>query len=979
MSARNAIRFGPYRLDQDNVRLWKGSKAVPLQPRPLAVLSYLAARPGEVVERDELLARVWEGSHVTRAVLKVAVRALREALDDAADAPRYIETVGQIGYRFIGAGAAAAPAAAAAAAVSVAPLIGRQGELAVLQQALIEAGNGVRQLVVLSGEAGIGKTTLVDHFTDAAGAAPDVVVARGQCLEQYGESEAYLPVLDALGRLTREPGGQPLIPILRRSAPTWAGQLPGLATPQEAARRDDARTPAPTRMVRELSAALDAFCAQRTLVLALEDLQWSDPSTVELLGALARGRGTARLLLLATVRGAELIVRDHPLRALLQTLRASGHCTPLVLELLTSEAVTAYITTRCPGIPATALRRIAARIHERTEGNALFMVNMVNDLVASGLLVARDGRWRVEGSIDAASERVPVGLRELIGHRLQGLAASERRTLEAASVAGDTFAVASLAAALRLDPAAIEAECGRLATRESMIVAAGTTTWPDGTTTARYRFLHALYRQVLYDGISAARRVHLHQAIGEREMIGLGELAAAQAAQLAMHFGRGRDWARAVEFHRIAARGALERQASHEVVAHCSAALEALAQVPVDAAQREQELRLVATRARLSMAIHGYAAAETVQDYARARVLCAELPTSPTLYPVLRGLLSYHHVRAELDDAHQLGVQLLEQAERQRDDHALRVQAHYGHGATLFHQGALEETARHLEAGGRDYDPAAHATHARVYGGYDPGVACRLWLAWTRGFQGRMAEGAELAREGLALARQLPDPFTLAWACQGAGVWHQLCGEWLVSESLSVEGAQLAEQHGFPHVLGSATINRGWALVMLGRADLGIPMVREGVATIEATGARLMRPSYLGMLAAADILAGDRMLAAERFDSALAELAQTGERLHEASLLIGKSRLLAGGGPGGRTTRALLDEAEALLRQALASARGQGARLVELRAAVALARHCRKLGREAEGLELVREVHEWFAEAPAAAPEITAARALLDG
>ncbi|MDX2166844.1 MAG: AAA family ATPase, partial [Deltaproteobacteria bacterium] len=860
-------------------------------------------------------------------------------------------------------------------------LLGRDSELAVLRAALAAAADGTRQLVVLSGEAGIGKTTLVDAFADPLGAAADVVVGRGQCLEQYGESEPYQPVLDALGRLTREPAGRPLIAMLRKHAPTWTRQLPALAArpADDAARRDDARPPAPTRMLRELSAALDAFCRRRTLVLVLEDLQWSDPSTVELLGGLARGAGRTRLLIVATVRGAELVVRDHPLRGVMQALRADRRCTLVALELLSAEAVSAYIAARFPGLAAAALRRIGARIHARTEGNALFMVNMVNDLVASGLLVWRDGRWRVEGSIDAASERVPLGLRELIGHRLRGLSAGERRTLEAASVAGDTFAIASLAAALRLDAAAVEADCAQLATREALLVAVAPVTWVDGTTTARYRFLHALYRQVVYDSLGAARRIRLHQAIGAREMAGLGERAGEQAAQLAMHFSRGRDWARAVEFHRLAARAAVERQATHEVVAHCTAGLDALAELPEGAQRDAEELRLVATRARLSMAIHGYAAAETERDYARARRLCEALPASPDLHPVLRGLCSYHHVRAELDEAHRVGVRLLRDAEQLPEDRALRVQAHYGHGATLFHQGALDETARHLEAGLRDYDVADHATHAEVYGGYDPGVACGLWLAWTHGFQGRLEAGAALVREALALARRLPDAFTLAWACQGAGVWHQLSGEWMQSEGLAAESAQLAEQHGFPHVFGMATINRGWALVMLGRADLGIPMLRDGVAAVEASGGRLMRPSYLGMLAAADILEGDRMLAAQRFDAALAEMEQSGERLHHAALLIGKSRLLAGGGPGGRSTRALLDEAERLLRQAMAVARGQGARLVELRAAVALARHCRKLGRDAEGLAQLRDAHDWFAEAPPAAPEIVAARALLDG
>lgn len=188
--------FGPYRLDVDDARLWKGNDPVPLQPRPLAVLSYLAAQPGAVVSRDELIAKLWAGTHVTKAVLKVAVRAVREALDDDADAPRYIETVGREGYRFIGGEAAGAPAAprAGAAADGVA-MIGREPDLARLHGGLARAMGGARTMVFVTGEAGIGKTTLVDRFIEAVDSAGGVWVARGQCLEQYGEGEAYLAAL----------------------------------------------------------------------------------------------------------------------------------------------------------------------------------------------------------------------------------------------------------------------------------------------------------------------------------------------------------------------------------------------------------------------------------------------------------------------------------------------------------------------------------------------------------------------------------------------------------------------------------------------------------------------------------------------------------------------------------------------------------------------------------------------------------------
>lgn len=966
--------FGPYRLDVDGARLWKGNDPVPLQPRPLAVLSYLAARPGAVVSRDELIATLWAGTHVTKAVLKVAVRAIREALDDNADAPHYIETVGREGYRFIGADTVGAPATPRAGAVAPAvALVGREQDLTRLHGSLAQAMAGTRTIVFVTGEAGIGKTTLIDRFIEEVEAAAGVSVARGQCLEQYGEGEAYLPVLEALGRLARDDGTGELGETLARHAPTWVSQLAALdPNPPARWRSDGAIATRPARMLREMADALEVFTSRRPLMLVLEDLHWSDPSTIDLLGCIARRRQPARLLVIGSLRPVEMTVDDHPLRGVQRDLKAKGLYEVIALELLSRDEVATYIAARFGNALPPAL---ATRVYERTEGNALFMVNMMNDLVAGRLLVRRDGQWHVDGSIDTATDRIPSGLQLLIGRGMQALAPPLRRVLEAASVAGDEFAVAAVAAALQADAEQIEDVCEQLASQGQFIVDAGIAEWPDGSVSGRYRFRHALYRRALYEGIAAARRVRLHRAIGRREETGFGARAGEHAAELAMHFTHGRAHLRALHFHELAAAAALERHAAHEAVAHCNAALEALARAPEKPAHARRELGLVVARATLLMAIRGYAAPETEQAFARARVLCDALPASPQLYPVLRGLLSYRHVRADLDEAHALGEQLLRHAAQRRNDTALRVQANYGHGATLFHMGAFDAARGHLEAALRDYDPATHGQHIVTYGGYDPGVACSLWLAWTLALQGELDEAAIRDRDGLALAHLHGDAFSLAWAYYGVGVSQQLFGDWAASETACAEGARLAEEHGFPHVLGMATANRGWALLMQGKREAGIAMLREGVAMVERTGAVLARPSYLGMLAVADVIEGDRKSGVARFDEALGELERTGERFQEATLLIGKSRLLTNGSDNGRSSRA--DETEACLRRALDVAHAQGARLLELRAAVALARHCRGRGRTAEARALLTAAHAWFVNRPPATPEIAAAHQLL--
>jgi len=975
---RSGIKFGPYRLDVVRGRLWRENEPVALQPRPLAVLSYLAARPGAVVGRDELIEKLWAGTHVTKAVLKVAVRAIREALKDDADTPRYIETVGRDGYRFIGAGIGQPPTPCLDLAATRAAMVGRGDELARLHASLAQAMAGTRALVFLSGEAGIGKTTLLDRFVAELNPQPNVCVARGQCLEQYGEGEAYLPVLEAVGRLARDDTTGELRETLAHHAPTWVSQLAALdATAPAEWHSDGAIATMPARMLREMADALEVFTHHRTLVLALEDLQWSDPSTVDLVACIARRRQPARLLVVGSLRPIEIAVGDHPLDEIRHELQAKGLCDDIALELLSPRDVEGYVEGRFAGVPPAALQRLAARVYERTEGNALFMVNMVNDLVGEGLLVWRDGEWQIDGSIDSATDRIPSALQELIGRGMHALAPPIRRVLEPASVVGDEFAVAAVAAVLQDDPERTEDVCEQLAAQGSLIVDAGVTEWSDGVVSGRYRFRHALYRQVLYEGIAPARRARLHREIGRCEEAGFGPRAAEHAAELAMHYARGHEHLRALHFHELAAAAALDRHAPHEAAAHCTAALEALAQTPEDRERARRELGLVVARATLLMAIRGYAAAETEQAFGRARALCNSLPPGPQLYPVLRGLLSYRQVRADFGEARALGEQLLRHAAQRPEDAILRVQADYGHGATLFHIGELNGARAHLEAGLREYDPSTHRQHILVYGGYDPGVACALWLTWTLALQGELEEAAERDRQGLALAQRHGEAFSLAWAYHGSAVSQQFFGNWSASEAACAEAVHMAEEHGFPYVLGMATANRGWALMMQGQTETGIALLREGVAMVDRTGAALMRSSYLGMLAAAHVMEGDRKSALARVDEALAELERTGERFTEPALLIGKSQLLAGPAAGGRPSRAAAAAAEECLRRALAVAHAQGARLPELRAAVALARHCRGQGRLVDAQGPLRAAYAWFADRAPVAPEIAAAQRLL--
>ena len=319
MEQEHTMAFGPFRVELPQGRLWRDAQVIPLRPRSLALLRYLVRHPGRLVSHAEVQAQVWGGTHVTASVLRVSVQEIRAALGDAAGAPRYLETVAGQGYRFRGGRALEGPPLLAAG-----PLVGRQDEVATVEAWYQQGAQGTRQLVFLSGEAGVGKTTVVEMFLARLAAGGEVWTARGQCVEHVGEGEPYLPFVEALGRLGREPT---VLAVLRRYAPLWLAQLPGLVSEAEVAQlQDRLHGTTPTRMLRELAEALEVLTADRTLVLVLEDVQWSDRSTVEALTYLAPASRTGAPPRAGDVSaGVEVLLQGHPLRGMVQEL-GGGRC-----------------------------------------------------------------------------------------------------------------------------------------------------------------------------------------------------------------------------------------------------------------------------------------------------------------------------------------------------------------------------------------------------------------------------------------------------------------------------------------------------------------------------------------------------------------------------------------------------------------------------------------------------------------------------
>jgi DNA-binding winged helix-turn-helix (wHTH) protein len=520
----------PLRLDPGNACVWRGDTALTMTPKAFAVLRYLVEHPRRLIGKRGLLDAVWPDTYVGDAVLKVAVLEVRKALGDRHRSPRFIETVHRNGYRFLGgivlkpapeehaeaersaarAMPATEPIAPPLPKAPAAPLVGRRAELARLSTALSSAVAGERRVVFVTGEAGIGKSALVDAFVAEPVGAEAALVARAQCREAHGRGEAYLPVLEALGRLCRGPARDLVVDVLRRRAPSWLVQLPWLVAGDEReALLRDLRLAPRERMLREMAEAVDALASSATVVLVLEDLQWSDASTLDLLASLAARRDGARLLVVGTFRPADVPPEESTVQALAHGLELRRAGEELRLAPLDEGDVAAFLEQRFA--PAAPPAELSACLHRRSGGNPLFLGELVDHLLAAEMLAHEDDRVALRGAAEDVTRAVPAALRAMIDKRVERLPADERGLLEAASAAGVEFASAIVATALEVEPIAIEERCERLARRGDFLVRTGVVELADGGVAARYRFRHTLFRDVLEERLTPGLRLRLRR------------------------------------------------------------------------------------------------------------------------------------------------------------------------------------------------------------------------------------------------------------------------------------------------------------------------------------------------------------------------------------------------------------------------------------------------------------------------------------
>jgi predicted ATPase len=852
------------------------------------------------------------------------------------------------------------------------PVVGRRQERAALHAAFEEAAGGRGLLVCVSGEPGLGKTTLVESFLEElAAGGRSWALARGRCSERLAGTEAYLPVLEALDTLLQGDGGASAAQAMKLLAPSWYVQLAPLADddPSLAPLLADAREASQERRKRELGVFLHELSRQRPVVVFLDDVHWADVSTVDLLAYLGSRCAGWRLLVVLTYRPADLLGSRHPFGPLKLELQGRGVCREVVLPFLSRDDLHRYLALTFAGHRFPP--ELAAVLHARTGGNPLFMVDLFRYLRDRGAIVQQEGHWALVRPVAELQRELPDSVRAMIQRKVDQLDAADRQLLMAASIQCPEFDSAVVAHLLGLEPAEVEERLGVLERVQGLVRLVREQAFPDGTLTLRYGFVHVLYQDALYAALAPSRKAVWSAAAARALVCHYGDKSAGLAAELAELFEVGRDPERAADYYLLAAENAARLFAHHEAVALARRGVAVFQALPDTPERARRELRLQMALGIQLQLVRGYAAPEAEAIYARARTLCEPAREPQTLFPVLWGLWMYYEVHARLGKSRELAEQLFTLAQ-EGGDPARLLHARVALAVTSLALGNPAATRGHMEQGLALYDPKRHGGHAHLYG-QDSGVSYRAFGSVALWLLGYPDQAVQRGREAVALGEQLGQPSALALARHFAGLVRQYRREAPAAQVSAEAVLAVAAEHGFSFWQASGRMMRGWAVAEQGSGADGIAQLREGLAGYAATGAETYRTCYLGLLAEA-------LGSEERIEEALGVLAEalaqvdrTGEGFHKAELYRLRGEFLLWQGADEAACRA----AEACFRQALDVARRQQAKSLELRAATSLTRLYRRQGRQDAARPILAECYGWFTEG-FDTPDLREARALLE-
>jgi predicted ATPase len=824
------------------------------------------------------------------------------------------------------------------------PLVGREQEVALLRERWAQVKEGTGQVVLLSGEAGVGKSRLVQVLTEHVAAEPQAWLTPCQC-SPYHHNTAFYPMIDLLERVAlrferEEAPRQKLRKLegflvqqglsLAETVPLFAALL---SLPLSADYAPLTGSPAQQKQqtLHALLTIVLRLAAQQPVLLVMEDLHWVDPSTLEFLSLLVDQGPTARILVLCTFR---------PDFRPPWTGRA--HLTQVTVHRLSRHQAAEVIRQVAQGkaLPPEVVAQIVAK----TDGVPLFVEELTKMVLESGLLQDQDDHYALTGPLPPLA--IPTTLHDSLMARLDRLA-TVKGLAQLGATLGREFAYDLLHAVAPWDQEALQQGLHQLVEAEFL--------YQQGLPPqATYRFKHALIQEAAYQSLLKSIRQQYHQRIAQVLEAQFPELVETQPELLAHHYTEAGQAEAAIRYWQQAGRRATQRSANPEAIHHLTRGLELLATQPDTPERLQQELMLQLALGGPLMATKGYAAPEVEQAYARARALCRHVGETPRLLQVLLGLENYYFARGELQTARELAEQCLALAHRMQDAARL-LPTYVALGMALFHLGELTSAREYLEQGmALDDSQRPHARPTPAVA--DPQVVCASYTSWVLWFLGYPEQAVQRSHEALALAQELGHPFSQAFALAYVPMIHLARREARAARARAEAAITLANEQGFPIWAAFGTFYHGWALAAQGQPEEGIAQMRQGLDAWLDTGAELGRSTILVMLAEGYGAVGQIEEGLTVLAEALAVADKMGERYYEAELHRLKGQLLL------QSAVSDVARAETYFHQALTLARRQQAKSLELRAAMSLARLWQQQGKRQDAHDLLAPVYHWFTE-----------------
>ncbi|ETX03498.1 MAG: hypothetical protein ETSY1_47050 (plasmid) [Candidatus Entotheonella factor] len=834
------------------------------------------------------------------------------------------------------------------------PMVNREAERSLFFQHWEQVQEGRGRVIIVNGEAGIGKSRLVQTMRDTL---DDKACTQLECwCSPYYQNSAWYPVIELWQRCFQEQDEDtpqarlqhlettlakltlPLeetLPLMASllSLPYDEHRFPTLSLSPQAQRDQTLET---------MLAMTLALASRQPVLFLVEDLHWADPSTLEFLDLLVEQIPTSHLCLVCTCRPSASVTWGN-----------RSYCYEISLDRLSQRHVEEMMVGVARGkrLPADVLEQVG----EKTDGVPLFVEELTKTVLETEWL--RDAGSQYDRVASLSDIAIPTTLHDSLMARLDRLDTA-KRVAQLGATLGREFSYDLLREVSPWEEEVLQQDLRRLVDAE-LVFQRGL------PSQATYVFKHNLVQEAAYQSLVRHQRQHYHQRAAEALSERFSALVETQPERLAYHFTEAGLTEEALRHWHQAGLHAVERAAHVEASRHLTTGLELLATLPDTPEHAQQELDLLLTYLPVLAATQGAATPERERLLRRAYTLCQQLEASEQVFGVLVGLCSFHHMREEIQTAREWAEACLQVAQGQSGS-TLLLSAHFLLGSTLYSLGDFALSLDHLEQGIALYDPKQHANPKSTFGLRNCGESCLSYAAWCLRLMGYPEQALVRTQEALVLARQLTHPYSLAWALLSAIFFHESQREIQAVRERAEEFLALVTEYGFTSFTGHAWFWQGWALGMTGQAE-GLDLIHQGLAAIQSTGSKLGRRMYAGYLS--DV---HRQLG--QVDEGLRVLAEVQPEHddHWSGMWYrhrGELLMLAG--------EQQTEEAERCLQQALAIMHAYQTKWWELQTAKSLSRLWQQQGKHQAAYNLLAPIYNWFTEGFDTA-DLQEAKALLN-